>query len=124
MSRLVTDRSVPTPNANTDADGNINTNADGNVNTNADVNEGVNADVTAEAMLDELITRGQRLLSLFRDGEAQETIKTYLENTPDLPLWVQDEDTGWTALHFAAEREQDDLLQLLIASGAVWNLGA
>lgn len=76
------------------------------------------------AVLDDLITRGQRLVSLFRDGEPRETIKAYLKNTPNLPLWVQDEDTGWSALHFAAEREDDDLLELLIASGAVWNLGA
>ena len=37
------------------------------------------------------------------------------------PAWYQDEDLGWSCLHYAAERREPRLLEILLKGGAVWN---
>lgn len=39
----------------------------------------------------------------------------------DAPAWYQDEELGWSCLHYAAERREPALLELLLQRGAVWN---
>jgi ankyrin repeat protein len=40
----------------------------------------------------------------------------------DAPAWYQDE-LGWTAMHYAAEREDEKMVKVLLARGGVWNAG-
>ncbi len=49
-----------------------------------------------------------------------EALKALL-NSGNCPIWYQDPETGWSALHFAAERGDPDLVRLLLQNGAVWN---
>ena len=37
------------------------------------------------------------------------------------PAWYQDEDLGWSCLHYAAERRDPEMLTVLLKGGAVWN---
>ena len=37
------------------------------------------------------------------------------------PAWYQDDDLGWSCLHYAAERREPALLRQLLRGGAVWN---
>lgn len=37
------------------------------------------------------------------------------------PAWYQDPQLGWSCLHYAAERREPDLLEILLQGGAVWN---
>jgi len=37
------------------------------------------------------------------------------------PAWYQDEELGWSALFYAAERKQPELISLLLRGGAIWN---
>lgn len=37
------------------------------------------------------------------------------------PAWYQDNELGWSSLHYAAERRDPELLSALLAGGAVWN---
>ncbi|KAG8853723.1 Arginine N-methyltransferase 2 [Serendipita sp. 411] len=55
------------------------------------------------------------------DG-SREQILTFLRDEPDVPLWTQEDETGWSVLHFAAHREDAELVKRFIESGAVWNL--
>lgn len=37
------------------------------------------------------------------------------------PAWFQDDDLGWSCLHYAAERKEPECLEVLLQGGAVWN---
>lgn len=37
------------------------------------------------------------------------------------PAWFQDDDLGWSCLHYAAERKEPECLKVLLQGGAVWN---
>ncbi|WWC85412.1 uncharacterized protein L201_000275 [Kwoniella dendrophila CBS 6074] len=37
------------------------------------------------------------------------------------PTWYQDEELGWSCLHYASERKEPELLELLLQNGAIWN---
>jgi protein arginine N-methyltransferase 2 len=39
------------------------------------------------------------------------------------PVWYQTEDEGMSPLHAAAYGEREDVVELLIAQGALWNAG-
>jgi len=64
------------------------------------------------------IDLGSKLISAIFDGESHGTIKTLID--AGAPLWYQDED-GFSALHAACFREDNDLVELLIEKGAIWN---
>lgn len=40
------------------------------------------------------------------------------------PVWIQDGETGWSPLHYAAEAEKTALVQFLLREGATWNAGS
>ena len=67
---------------------------------------------------EELIALAQSLLAASRVGTA-EAIAELLKH--GAPAWYQDEALGWSALHYAAERRNPRLLEVLIGGGAVWN---
>lgn len=46
------------------------------------------------------------------------------ELAKDAPLWFQAPESGWSALHAAAFREDAELMKFLLVHGAVWNAGA
>jgi hypothetical protein len=78
----------------------------------------------SEPTLNESILEcAQQLLQLLADGRPTQGILQLLANQPRLPLWVQEEETGWSVLHFSALREDPSLVQAFIDAGAVWNLG-
>lgn len=68
--------------------------------------------------LDELIPLAQGLIAAARVGTLAE-ISALLEK--GAPAWYQDEDLGWSCLHYAAERREPAILETLIKGGAVWN---
>ncbi|OCF60074.1 arginine N-methyltransferase 2 [Kwoniella mangroviensis CBS 10435] len=37
------------------------------------------------------------------------------------PTWYQDDSLGWSALHYAAERREPQILEMLLKGGAIWN---
>lgn len=37
------------------------------------------------------------------------------------PAWFQDDDLGWSCLHYAAERKEPECLKVLLQGGAIWN---
>jgi protein arginine N-methyltransferase 2 len=37
------------------------------------------------------------------------------------PAWYQDEDLGWSCLHYAAERREPAIIKALLRGGAIWN---
>nr|ODN87047.1 arginine N-methyltransferase 2 [Cryptococcus depauperatus CBS 7841] len=51
--------------------------------------------------------------------DSPSSIATLLE--AGAPAWFQDDDLGWSPLHYAAERKEPELLRLLLQRGAVWN---
>ena len=66
----------------------------------------------------ELVDAATRLLDAI---QARDTAQTLALLNDGAPVWYQDDETGWSALHFAAHYEQVDLVDLLIEKGAVWN---
>jgi hypothetical protein len=72
--------------------------------------------------LDESVSRAQELLCLLSQGETHEHILEFLQSNPSLPLWVQEEGTGWTVLHYAAAREDSLMVERFLQTGANWNL--
>jgi hypothetical protein len=75
------------------------------------------------ALNESILGCARELLQLLADGRPTQGILQLLANQPKLPLWVQEEETGWSVLHFAALREDSSLIQAFIDAGAVWNLG-
>jgi ankyrin repeat protein len=72
--------------------------------------------------LDESVSRARELLYLLSQGETHEHILEFLRDNPALPLWVQEEETGWTVLHYAAAREDSLMVERFLQAGANWNL--
>jgi hypothetical protein len=69
------------------------------------------------------VAQSRGFLRLLSARISADDIYTFLDDNRNLPLWIQEEETGWTVLHFAAEREDAKLVERLIQEGAVWNLG-
>lgn len=70
------------------------------------------------------IDAGKRLLELLTQPLSHEEIAQYLESKSqdEIALWVQEDETGWSVLHFAVHRRDPELTRALIEAGAVWNL--
>lgn len=70
------------------------------------------------ALPPDLIPFAHQLISAVRT-ESIAGVKALLE--AGAPAWFQDEELGWSCLHYAAEKRNPQLLQTLIKGGAVWN---
>lgn len=66
----------------------------------------------------ELLNLAHRLLDAAKRGSASDISGLLAAGAP---AWYQDEELGWSALFYAAERRQPDLITLLLRGGAVWN---
>lgn len=74
-----------------------------------------------EQDIDVLVELGQQLIHAILEGESLEQIKRLTD--VGAPVWYQTEDEGISSLHAAAYTEREDIVELLIAGGAVWNAG-
>jgi len=66
----------------------------------------------------EIVDAGTRLLDAIQARQTPQTLALLKDGAP---IWFQDEETGWSALHFAAHYEDVQLVDLLIEKGAIWN---
>ncbi|WVQ82592.1 arginine N-methyltransferase 2 [Cryptococcus sp. DSM 104549] len=66
----------------------------------------------------QILTLAHRLLIASQTAPAS-ALSALLEQ--GAPAWFQDDDLGWSCLHYAAERRESELLRVLLAGGAVWN---
>ncbi|KAG8897864.1 hypothetical protein FRC00_003726, partial [Tulasnella sp. 408] len=66
-----------------------------------------------------LSTAGTRLLAVVETGDIG-AVRTLVKKEQP-PMFYQDPETGWSALHVAANIESSELLSLLLEEGAVWN---
>jgi protein arginine N-methyltransferase 2 len=64
---------------------------------------------------------GMALINAILECAPKEEIQKLLDEDP--PLWYQDEEDGWSALHAAASVEDAELVKKLLQHGAVWNSG-
>ncbi|CED84000.1 arginine n-methyltransferase 2 [Phaffia rhodozyma] len=71
-----------------------------------------------EAMDIQIAEAGTTLLQAAQTAGAAEVLRLLKEE--EAPAWYQDE-LGWTAMHYAAEREDSDMVKALLANGGVWN---
>ncbi|KAN0128745.1 S-adenosyl-L-methionine-dependent methyltransferase [Lactarius tabidus] len=62
---------------------------------------------------------GMALINAILEYAPKEEIQKLLDEDP--PLWYQDEEDGWSALHAAASVEDAELVKKLLQHGAVWN---
>jgi protein arginine N-methyltransferase 2 len=71
-----------------------------------------------DGLPEELLTLADALLAAAKRAPA-----SYISALLDrgAPAWYQDDDLGWSALHYAAERREPALISLLLRGGAVWN---
>jgi len=69
-------------------------------------------------MSEEMIAAGQALLRAAQNLPV-DTVKELLKQ--GAPAWYQDEELGWSCLHYAAERRDPKLLTALLRGGAIWN---
>ncbi|KAA1473886.1 arginine methyl transferase [Dentipellis sp. KUC8613] len=67
---------------------------------------------------DELVVLGRLLIDAVLARKPILDIRVIIDD--GAPLWFQDED-GWSVLHAAANNEDEDLVKLLLAEGAIWN---
>lgn len=65
-----------------------------------------------------LLDAGLTLINAASHLSAAEVARLLKEE--QAPAWFQDE-LGWSALHYAAEREDGEMVKVLLANGAVWN---
>ena len=67
---------------------------------------------------EEMITLACKLLQA-----AQTAPLSVIDNLLEIgaPAWYQDDDLGWSCLHYAAERREPEVLRRLLRGGAVWN---
>ena len=72
----------------------------------------------SDALPEEILKLAEALLTASKSGSSS-TISPLLEK--GAPAWYQDEELGWSCLHYAAERRDPELLELLLRGGAVWN---
>jgi protein arginine N-methyltransferase 2 len=64
------------------------------------------------------VAAGQALLAAAKTAPLA-TVRQLLKD--GAPAWYQDEALGWSCLHYAAERRDPKLLEVLLRGGAVWN---
>ena len=69
----------------------------------------------------EIAAIGLALINAILEYAPIEEIQKLLDD--DAPLWYQDEEDGWSALHAAASVEDAELVKNLLQHGAVWNSG-
>jgi protein arginine N-methyltransferase 2 len=62
-----------------------------------------------------------RLFQAAERGDV-ESVKDLLKRD-DIPLWWQEDITGWTVLHAATASENAELVDYLLQKGAIWNAG-
>jgi ankyrin repeat protein len=70
---------------------------------------------------EEIVVIGMALINAILEYAPKEYIQKLLDE--DAPLWYQDEEDGWSALHAAASVEDTELVKKLLQHGAVWNSG-
>lgn len=70
---------------------------------------------------EEIAVMGMALINAILEYAPKEEIQKLLDE--DAPLWYQDEEDGWSALHAAASVEDTELVKKLLQHGAVWNSG-
>lgn len=76
--------------------------------------------------IDELTTLGTHLIQSILPSSPSSTLSlAQIKEIVDAgaPLWYQDPEEGLSPLHAAAYRQDPELIEYLIAKGAVWNLG-
>lgn len=66
----------------------------------------------------ELVSLALGLLQASKSADL-ETIQTLLDK--GAPAWYQDQELGWSCLHYAAERREHEIMRVLLGGGAVWN---
>ncbi|KAG8878180.1 Arginine N-methyltransferase 2 [Tulasnella sp. 331] len=67
------------------------------------------------------IEAGIRLLDAVESADLVAVKRLVEQEEP--PMFFQDPESGWSALHLAAAAESSELLEYLLERGAVWNLG-
>jgi hypothetical protein len=76
----------------------------------------------AEAEIEaEIVDAGTRLLDTIQARDTPQTLALLKQGAP---IWFQEQETGWSALHFAAHYEDVELVEMLIERGAIWNASA
>ena len=70
---------------------------------------------------EEMAVLGMALINAILEYAPKQDIQKLLDE--DAPLWYQDEEDGWSALHAAASVEDAELVKKLLQHGAVWNSG-
>ena len=70
---------------------------------------------------DTLNELGLRFLAVVETADI-DAVKAFVESE-DPPVFFQDPESGWSALHVAAMVESPELIQYLIEQGAIWNAG-
>jgi len=66
----------------------------------------------------EIVDAGTRLLDAIQARDTPQTLALLKQGAP---IWFQEQETGWSALHFAAHYEDIELVEILIERGAIWN---
>lgn len=66
----------------------------------------------------DIVDAGTRLLDAIQARDTPQTLALLKQGAP---IWFQEEETGWAALHFAAHYEDVELVDILIERGAIWN---
>ncbi|KAG8897610.1 Arginine N-methyltransferase 2 [Tulasnella sp. 403] len=70
-------------------------------------------------LTDLLVESGQRFLKVVERGDLAEVEEFVKREQP--PLFFEDPESGWSALHFAASIESPELLSYLLEEGVIWN---
>lgn len=78
-------------------------------------------DIETDAEITLFTEAGMRLLDVVQSGDLR-AVKDFVERE-DPPMFFQDPDSGWSGLHLAAATEDPEMLEYLLESGGVWNLG-
>jgi protein arginine N-methyltransferase 2 len=68
-----------------------------------------------------LADSGQQLINAILEGQTIGRVKALIDT--GAPVWYQSEDEGMSTLHAAAYTEREDIVEMLITEGAVWNAG-
>ena len=72
----------------------------------------------ADGLPAEALNLAEALLKASKSGALAE-ISDLLKS--GAPAWYQDDELGWSCLHYAAERRNPEMLETLLRGGAVWN---
>lgn len=66
----------------------------------------------------DIVDAGTQLLDAIQARDTPQTLALLKQGAP---IWFEEEETGWSALHFAAHYEDVELVDVLIERGAIWN---